>query len=289
MTHGIISPGMLLERASAAGSTSLVGMSRFCPNIGFLVLLPSPSVHDHMISANTGLNIGQAKLQHLPWTRLAGAEVLKLPFKVCLCIEGASMHVCQPSIIRQLLPQGTLFECIDKSYRNENEAHCCCITVWSKNLDLIAKEVAIWLEELQGQPTEAWHFADLGDGRRPRSCPIHVLSYDVVIHIDQIIDLRASTVASASWPERHSFKWWLGFHSSFMSGLAVTSETCHHQGKTAQRVPLAVSATPVTVAQWDDPRDAKPPSTTVPVHTGAQGLRKSRRIRLHPLSLLQPC
>jgi hypothetical protein len=40
----------------------------FYPNKGFLVLLPSPSVRDHALSANSGLVVGQAKLQLLPWT-----------------------------------------------------------------------------------------------------------------------------------------------------------------------------------------------------------------------------
>jgi hypothetical protein len=61
---------------------------------GFLVLMPSPSHRDSIISANTGISIGQAKLQLLPWARMARAESIDLPFKVRLCIEGIPHHAC---------------------------------------------------------------------------------------------------------------------------------------------------------------------------------------------------
>jgi hypothetical protein len=105
----------------------------FYPSKGFLVLLPTLTICDRALSANSGLTVGHAKLQLLPWTRMAGAEVLKLPFRVHLWIEGVPHHVCQPSTIRQLLPQGTQLEGIDRDRRNDNEAQCCCIMVWSRN------------------------------------------------------------------------------------------------------------------------------------------------------------
>jgi hypothetical protein len=181
------------------------------PNKGFLVLPPSPSVRDHALSANTGFTVGQAKLLLLPWTRFAGAEAIKLPFKVRLCIEGVPHHARRPSTIRQLLPQDALFECIDYNPRNGNEAHCCCVTVWSRNPDNITKEVTLCLEELPGCPAEAWHFADISDGRRPRAGPVQLLAYDATIHIGQVVDFRPATASSAVWPVRHSFQWRLGF------------------------------------------------------------------------------
>jgi hypothetical protein len=138
---------------------------------GFLVLLPSPGHRDRILSANVGLAVGQAKLQLLPWTRLAGADNIKLPFKIRLCIEGIPHHVRQPSTIRQLLPQGTLFESIDHHHRSDSDAQCCCVLV---------------------------------------------LSYEVIVHIDHIVDYRPPTSASADWPEHHSFRWRLGFRDDWM-------------------------------------------------------------------------
>jgi hypothetical protein len=64
----------------------------FFPAKGFLVLLPTSALHDRALSSDVGLAIGQAKLQLLPWTHMAGAEHVKLLFKVHLYIKGVPNH-----------------------------------------------------------------------------------------------------------------------------------------------------------------------------------------------------
>jgi hypothetical protein len=95
----------------------------------FLVLLPTPALHDHVLAANSGITVGHATLQLWPWTRLAGAEAIKLSFKVRLCIEGVPHHAQQSSTLQKLLPMNSLFDCIDFKHRNDNKAQCCYITV----------------------------------------------------------------------------------------------------------------------------------------------------------------
>jgi hypothetical protein len=51
----------------------------------------------------------------------------------------------------------------------------------------------------------------LADIRRPRTGPVHTLSYATIIHVDQVIDYRAPSASAADWPERHNFCWRLGF------------------------------------------------------------------------------
>jgi hypothetical protein len=63
--------------------------------------------------------------------RLAGAEPIKMPFKVRLCIEGIPQHARQPSTICMLLPRDALFKGMDSNHRSDTEANYCCITVWS--------------------------------------------------------------------------------------------------------------------------------------------------------------
>jgi hypothetical protein len=68
------------------------------------------------------------------------------------------------------------------------------------------------LEELPDRPPVAWHFADSGSAEthRPWPGPVRVLSYEVLIHVDQVvIDFRPPPAAVP--PQCHSFKWWLGF------------------------------------------------------------------------------
>jgi hypothetical protein len=96
---------------------------------GFLLLLPSPSIHGRVLNNNNGLVVGHARIQLLPWMCLIGVEASKLLFKVHLCIKGIPHHTRQAATICQLLPQVSLLEAIDHDYHNDAEAHCCCVMV----------------------------------------------------------------------------------------------------------------------------------------------------------------
>jgi hypothetical protein len=112
---------------------------------------------------------------------------------VSLCIEGIPYHAHQPSTNRHLLTQGTLLKIIDHHHYNVNDAQCCCIIVWARTPDTIAKEVGFWLEEISDRPSVAWHFADFNEASQPHTCHVRVLNYEAIIHIDQIIDYRPPT------------------------------------------------------------------------------------------------
>jgi hypothetical protein len=189
----------------------------FFPPQGFLLLLPEPGLRDRALSSNGGLAVGRAKLQLLPWMRKAGAEAAKLPFRVRLCIEGLPPHARREEIVRKLLPQATLFEGFDRRHRSDGEASCCCIIVWARDPDEFAKEGTLRLEELPDRPRATWHFADSDFTlrRRPRAGPVRVLCYTVILHVDHITDFRPTATASAEWPERHSFRWRLGFRDDW--------------------------------------------------------------------------
>jgi hypothetical protein len=68
----------------------------------------------------------------------------------------------------------------------------------ARDPDVIGLEAAIRLEELPDRPRVAWHFTDLADAdsRRPCAGPVQNLSYDVLIHLDQVIDYRPPSAAS---------------------------------------------------------------------------------------------
>jgi hypothetical protein len=135
-----------------------------------------------------------------------------MSFKVRLCIEGVPPHACQPATLRQLLPQGSLLEGVDLHACSAKDTSCCFLLVWSRELDVFTLEGMLRLEELPDKPHAACHFVDLCmvEARRPRTCPVRTLGYEVLLHIDQIIDFRPPSDASAEWPERHTFHWWLG-------------------------------------------------------------------------------
>jgi hypothetical protein len=159
-------------------------------------------------------------LQILPWTRMAGAEDIKLPFKVRLCIEGIPRHARQEASVRQLLPQGMLFERFDDRHRNDGDASCCCVLIWSSDPDQIAKEGSLLVEELHDRPQATSHFADPAAAVLQRSRTGHVrsLAYEVLLHVDFILNFRPSTDSAADWPVRHSFRWRLGLRDDWRLG-----------------------------------------------------------------------
>jgi hypothetical protein len=150
-------------------------------------------------------------------THLTGAEAaklsLELSFKVRLCVEGVPHHAQQEEAIRQLLPQGSLFEGFDLHFHNDSEAAFCCVITWSRTPGIQTSLSVLHLEELQDRPRAAWHFAEpaAAEGRRPHTGPVHTLGYEVLLHIDQVTDYRPPTAGSPDWPDRRSFHWWLGF------------------------------------------------------------------------------
>jgi hypothetical protein len=97
-----------------------------------------------------------------------------------------------------LLPLDTLIESIDHNPHNDNDARCCCLTVWSRNPNNLAKEGTLLLEEIASRPHAAWHFVDLAsvDNRRPHTGPVNILTYYTIIHVDQITDYRPPSANS---------------------------------------------------------------------------------------------
>jgi hypothetical protein len=132
----------------------------FYPLGGFLLLLPTPNHHGRVLSSNDSITVGHAKLQLLPWTRMAGANAVKLLFKVQLCIEGIPRHAHQEASVKWLLQQGTLFERFNDSHRNDGDASYCCVLIWSRDPDQLTKEGSLLVEELHDRPQAAWDFAD---------------------------------------------------------------------------------------------------------------------------------
>jgi hypothetical protein len=112
----------------------------FYPPKGFLLLLPTPALRDRALACSGGLPAGPAKLQLLLWTRMAGAEVAKLCFKVPLCIEGVPLDAHQSATIQCLLPPDMLLEGLDHRSCNVGEASCCCVVVWARNPNEFAME-----------------------------------------------------------------------------------------------------------------------------------------------------
>jgi hypothetical protein len=110
-------------------------------------------------------------------------------------------------------PQSTLFQGFDDLHRKDGDASCCCVLIWSRNLDEIVNEGILQLE--------AWHFADPAAAVARRSCSgsVRMLTYEVLLHFDLIVDFRPPS-KSAEWPAGH----FVGGCASAVTGALATRD-----------------------------------------------------------------
>jgi hypothetical protein len=109
--------------------------------------------------------------------------------------------------VAPLVPKEILLERLDFRSKNAAEAACCCIWVWAKDPDGIAKSGTLELEAVSERTDDVWHF-NWKSGPSARR-PVNLLPYNVLLHLDRVIDFRP-TAPGAEWPKAHNFIWHFG-------------------------------------------------------------------------------
>jgi hypothetical protein len=137
-----------------------------------------------------------------PWTRFRGARAGKLCFKARVCIEGVPADAHQVEVIRGLFGAADIIEGIDSSVNCKEESACCTVWVWMENVAKLARRGRLDLEEPLELESPLLHFPELGiEAEQPvRMGPVRTLSYDVLLHLDRVLDYSVSPPSS---PESH--------------------------------------------------------------------------------------
>lgn len=169
------------------------------PLVGFLILFSDHRLRDYALDCHDGIDFGGPRLHFRPWSRMADADSANLPFKMRVCIEGVPCHGRQPETVKQLFHPDTLIECIDRP-TSDKESACCCVKLWTSSPDGFALEGKLHLHEsvARGARGHGW------------SGPVGLLGYDVVTHIDYVLDYSPPASPGAAWPARSRFNWALG-------------------------------------------------------------------------------
>jgi hypothetical protein len=147
-----------------------------------------------------------------PWTRFRAARAGKLCFKARVYIEGVPADAHQVKMIRGLFATTDIIDGIDNNITCKEESACCCIWVWMENVATLARCGRLDLEEPLEVASPLYHFPELGiEADRPvRTRPLKNLTYDVLLHLDRVLDYSSSPPFS---PESH-----ISYHSN-VSGL----------------------------------------------------------------------
>ncbi|CAN6381723.1 unnamed protein product [Urochloa humidicola] len=179
------------------------------------------------------LRIGHVGLQLLPWMRQVGARasLSKFRYRARLCIEGLPAHARHAETVASLFPKPSFVDDMECDMEKPEEEECLRLWIWTMVPDEIATTGTLQVEEPVTLPEEGYEgsLVDLGMPMRAlRSGPAKTLDYDVIIHVDRIMDYRPlptgsshrSTISPISghpyeelgeeWPARHPFQWRLG-------------------------------------------------------------------------------
>nr|TKW26021.1 hypothetical protein SEVIR_3G159000v2 [Setaria viridis] len=163
-----------------------------------------------------GLAAGQTALRLMPWTHQVSASAAKL------------MYRARIETIAKLFNAPTFIEGIDNEHEIEQERDCLCLWVWTDNPDGLAKMVSLQVAEpLSFSDEYYWKMGEF-DLPTSRSGPAEMLKYNVIIHLDRVLDYSPlpSSLSHESvhrgitglpddlyeeeWPVKHHFVWHYG-------------------------------------------------------------------------------
>jgi hypothetical protein len=101
---------------------------------------------------------------------------------------------------------------IDTNINSKEESACCRVWVWMEDVGKLARRGKLDLEEPLEVDSPLLHFPELGieAGALSRRGPLKTLSYDVILHLDRVLDYSSSPPSS---PDSH-----VSFHSD-VSGM----------------------------------------------------------------------
>jgi hypothetical protein len=178
----------------------------------YILLFDSIDTRNMAVQWQGALNVGPAAFMISAWTRFIGARAGKLCYKARVCIEGVPADAHQVDTIRGLFAASDIIDSIDTNINSKEESACCRVWVWMENVGKLARRGKLDLEEPLEVDSPLLHFPELGidAGAPSRRGPLKTLSYDVILHLDRVLDYSSSPPSS---PDSH-----VSFHSD-VSGM----------------------------------------------------------------------
>jgi hypothetical protein len=137
-----------------------------------------------------------------PWSRFRKATAGRLCYKARVCIEGVPSSAHNREAVKGLFDSSIIFDSIDNSLNSKEDSACFKVWVWMANVGSLARRGLLDLEEPLEVDSPLLHFPELGilADRPVRSGPVKTLSYNIILHLDRVLDYSGSPPSS---PESH--------------------------------------------------------------------------------------
>ncbi|CAL4930553.1 unnamed protein product [Urochloa decumbens] len=193
------------------------------------------------------LRVGPVRLQLLPWKRQVGAraELSKFFYHVRVCIEGVPVHARHPETVASLFPKPSFVDDLDCDREKPEEEECYCLWIWTSVPAEIATAGTLQIEEPVVLPQQGYAESVMELGMPMGALRIEsakTLDYDVLIHVDRILDYsppspqpqhspdseRSDEGVEAQWPVSYPFPWRLGVQDGPAQGRAAQGRVSVH-------------------------------------------------------------
>ncbi|CAL4946299.1 unnamed protein product [Urochloa decumbens] len=155
---------------------------RFAPE-DFLVVFGSQRARDHALDASF-VHVDGVRISFRPWTRLVGAAVEKLRYRVSLEIEGIPAHAWGWRTARKILASSCWIERIEPASEDRSDMSFLALTAWTNKPSSIPREKTVFIAEhvqpvVYSDPDMQRIFASV----RPYLREKGVLRYETVVHL----------------------------------------------------------------------------------------------------------
>jgi hypothetical protein len=153
----------------------------------FLLRFRSPAARNAALSVRA-FQVGNYHLNLMPWSRRIGASAGKLRFRVRVCLEGVPRHARSMAAVAQLFNTPSFVEEIDYTVEREEERFCFNVWIWTDAPNEIALQGTLQIQEPLVNSDDYCY--QLGDMDAPffRDGPAETFDYNVLIHLDRVLD-----------------------------------------------------------------------------------------------------
>ncbi|KAM0918589.1 hypothetical protein ACQ4PT_008744 [Festuca glaucescens] len=185
----------------------------------FLIVFSTVAARNATVQWQGAVPFDRVLFMVSPWSRFRKATAGRLSYKVRVYSEGIPPSAHNWEVVKGLFDSSVIFDSIDNSLNSKEDSACFKVWVWMANVGSLARRGMLDLEEPLEVDSPLLHFPELGilADRPVRSGPVKTLSYNIILHLDRVLDYSGSPSSS---PESHA-----SFHIN-VSGLpSETSST----------------------------------------------------------------
>ncbi|CAN6332874.1 unnamed protein product [Urochloa humidicola] len=183
----------------------------------FLLRFGSLQIRNVALATNS-FQVGKCNFSIMKWSRRIGATVGRLRYRVRVCLEGVPRHACNAAAVAQLFSTPSFIDEINCVVEKEEARFCFNLWIWTDAPYDIALQGILQLQEPFELSEQQLYSQDSMEVVEPEPPPLKTFDYEVLIHVDTVLDFTPPSARSSSMlrddsecPEVFNYTWFLGY------------------------------------------------------------------------------